>query len=484
MIYPKKTAGKDSDTVSSSKKVISKEQRDALKKMISEKYTNMYPDKDPAAIKKQVEDFIAGNNNINTATLKQLDRQLADGDRALAQTAGQPVDLFRDDVSEKSGVSKMSGASDLNSKDLNAKQNDGKSQTLLTDNRTSKSAAGKTYRNDEEEWADIYKTNNAIYKQEKDLVKVKTIVEKDKFREELDAQVKIKQEKKRQELEQVKIDAEQIKKRVEKEEEKEKKKTQAYHDKIMYEKKLRDEQLKEIVKSRKHEVKQAKQLDKFIVENIKREKQEEEEEIIRKRQADLAAMKKVLEDNEVKRLKAIETSKQERDENIKLQEMYSKMVEQQEAQRAADFKAKEDRINAIIEQGKNAKVVVTDEREKRQLAKVAKHEAIKEKKLTQIEQDKLAERHRRNMENKAYLDQQVVDKHARKKDEKDQFNEQARVWKSENEQYAVFLKDKEEAKVQKKKEHVVLLKKQIIEKHEEKKIGNLLLSMRDPPITI
>jgi len=104
--------------------------------------------------------------------------------------------------------------------------------------------------------------------------------------------------------------------------------------------------------------------------------------------------------------------------------------------------------------------------------------------LQQIEEEKLAERHRRNMENKAYLDQQVVDKHAKKRNEKEQFNEQAKVWKVENEQYAVFLKEKEDVKVQKKKEHVDLLKKQIIEKHEEKKIGNLLLSMRDPPIKI
>ena len=45
MIYPKKkpsTAGDDT----SSKKIINREQREALKKMISEKYQNQYPQKE------------------------------------------------------------------------------------------------------------------------------------------------------------------------------------------------------------------------------------------------------------------------------------------------------------------------------------------------------------------------------------------------------------------------------------------------------
>jgi len=299
----------------------------------------------------------------------------------------------------------MSGASDLNSQELDAKPGDNKSHTLTTDNRANKSATGKKYKNDEEEWAEIYKTNNQLYKQEADFLKVKNQVKKQDFRSELDGQVKIKEARKLEEQEQVKIDAEQIKIRLEREEEKERKKLADAKAKIYYEKQLRDEQMKEIIKNRKFESKQAKNLDNYIVQNLKREKLEEDEERQRKRESDLVGMRKVLADNEVKRQKGIEQSKIERQENIRLQELYTKMVDQQEAQRAADFKAKEDRLNKIIEQGKNAKVVVVDEREKRQLMKLAKHEEKKEKRLNDLEAAKQEEIRRRKLENKEYLDQ-------------------------------------------------------------------------------
>jgi len=56
------------------------------------------------------------------------------------------------------------------------------------------------------------------------------------------------------------------------------------------------------------------------------------------------------------------------------------MVDEAEARRAADYKAREDRINKIMEEGKKAKVIIVDEREKRQWEKVERYESKKEKK--------------------------------------------------------------------------------------------------------
>jgi len=67
------------------------------------------------------------------------------------------------------------------------------------------------------------------------------------------------------------------------------------------------------------------------------------------------------------------------------------MVDEAEARRAADYKAREDRINKIMEEGKKAKVIIVDEREKRQWEKVERYESKKEKKLNDLDAKKAEE---------------------------------------------------------------------------------------------
>lgn len=59
--------------------------------------------------------------------------------------------------------------------------------------------------------------------------------------------------------------------RVEREEEKERRRLEEVKNKIKLEKQMRDKQLKEIMQQRKKEIRDQKQIDKFVINKIKEE---------------------------------------------------------------------------------------------------------------------------------------------------------------------------------------------------------------------
>lgn len=474
MLYPKKAPSVISKD-DQSKRLISKHQREELKRVLTEKYQNMYNVEDKAALEQKIDNAIGNTNKITSTQLQNLENSIKNG-MAQGNPKATNYNPYGDDdaLSVRSGISKMSGASNLNEVDTT---NPRKSQPLILESTARPQVSN--YKHEEEEWADIYKHNNQYYIEEDRLEKIRQQENKLRFKDELDFQVEQKQKVKEKNDDQKKIDHEQIMMRLEREEAKEKKKILERKEKTMYEKKMRDLQMKEIKNQRKQDLKEHKTLDKILLNQIKEQITKEEANERQKKQQELTMMRKVINDIEENKQRQETFKEKERLEEIELQRKYNELTIQQEQQRAQEFAVKEERIKKIMEAGKEALVQLYDEKLKKQDDKLKHWEEKNERRLQQAELAQKDEAWRRKLETRAYLDQQIEERKYKKMEEKQRSNDQAQYWKNENERYEDFQKSRDEFKRSRQKEYAEELKKQIEEKIEEKKVGNLLLSLRE-----
>ena len=436
MLYPKKTP-KQAQEDQQSKKLISQQQREQLKALVSQKFQDKYPNKDPEALQGKVDKLFEGQQPLTSAKLKEFESNLAHSEKGGKAT----VNHDRDDISVKSGVSKMSGATDfLDAEKLS--QAGSKKDGRVIDLISNRKAKPNNYRNDEEEWADIYKYNQEVYKTEAQLEKERKEFEKVKFKHELDNQVTRKNEKKEVEDESKKVDHEQILLKIQREEEKEQKRIRNEQAKVNFQKELRDKQIKENKHQRKQDVREEKQLDRYIMTRIKEEQQEEERLTKKRREEDQVAYRKMLAENEYKRQIAFQDRDKERKEEIRQIEEQNKMIEARDKQRADEAKAKDEKIRKTLEMAKELIGKPNDEREKRQEMKVKKWTDRKEQEEQREEERELDEIKQKRLNNKAYLEQQIKDSKERKVVDKKERNEQAVIWKNSTEKYNDWEKTK------------------------------------------
>jgi len=474
MIYPKKTP-KQAQEDQQSKKIINQQQRDQLKALVSQKFQDKYPNKDAASLQGKVDKLFEGQQPLTSAQLKEFENNLAQSEKG-GKTAA--VNHDRDDISVKSGVSKMSGATDFVDHEKLSEPGAKKDGSKVIDLISTRKPKTNNYRNEEEEWADIYKYNQEVYKTEAQLEKERKEHEKIKFKTELDGQVVNKQVKKQIDEEWKKVDHEQVLLKIKKDEDKEKKKVQVEQAKVAFQKEMRDKQIKENKHQRKQDVREEKQLDRYIMTRIREEQQEEERLAKKRREEDQAAYRKLLQENEEKRHLALQERDRERKAEIKQIEEHVKMVEAREKERADEVKAKDEKIRKTLEAAKELIGKPADEREKRQEAKVKKWTDRKEAEEKREEQRDLDEAKQRRFNNKAYLEKQIQETKDRKVVDKKERNEQAVIWKNSNDKYNDWEKQKNEERQQQMKSYADVLKKQMSEKFEERRVTDRLFDVR------
>ena len=133
-------------------------------------------------------------------------------------------------------------------------------------------------------------------------------------------------------------------------------------------------------------------------------------------------------------------------ENIKLQDAYCQLIEEQERKREENLKERNDKIKAFTIQAESKiqkdywdRVGKLEERAKKYEVRLEKKRDIKEEneKLKIIEQKKKM---------KDYLFMQMEEKKNKKKLEKIQHNEQATMWKTDAVEFFKFENDKENTK--------------------------------------
>lgn len=470
MMYPRKTP-KQAQEDAQSKKLISQQQREQLKTLMSTKLQAKYPTKDTEGLLGKVENFFAAQQPLTAENLKELDRQVAHSVKSV-----NPVNLDRDDLSVKSGVSKMSGATDFLSQKLEdtGRKTNGTIDLLP---RTRK-ANSTTYKNEEEEWADIYKYNLGVYKAEAELEQDRREHAKKKYKAELDEQVHEKDHRRQEEKEWVQVDYEQVLKKVSKEENKEKKKADVAKAKIHFEKAMRDKQIKEIRAQRKQEIKEEKELDRQMIQRIREEQKEEERQARKRKEDDYNYFRKVLLDNEEKRkILNAEIAKEKREETRQIEEL-NRLVEEREKAREEEAKAKDSRIRNILENAKGLVGKPKDDRERRQDEKVKKWADKKLQEDLDAEQQEKVDAWQKKLNSRAYYDQQIKEKNERKAAEKIDYDSQAKVWQDSTDLYKQWEKNREDSKKQQMKAYAEVLKKQMEEKFEERRVYDRLFDLR------
>jgi len=471
-MYPKKTP-KQAREEAESKKMLTLQQREQLKAAVSQKLHNKYPHKNAESLQGKIDNFFTSNNALTVENLKELDRQVANSEKG--SQAGAYAD--RDDISIASGVSKMSGATDFlaDKLDETGRKKDGTIIDLLPKTRTLNT---KKYKNEEEEWADIYKYNNQVYKAEAELEQDRKAYAKQKFKKELDEQVEDKTFKKQIEKDMVHVDYAQVMKKVRKEDLKDQKKAEIVQAKIQLEKQMRDKQIKENKAHRKAELKEERELDKMMIRRIQQEVQEEERQLKKKKEEDYAHYRKVLLDNEENRKIMLEELKKEKAEEVRQIAEQNRLVEEREKAREIEAKEKDARIRNAIIAGKDLIGRPKDDRERRQEMKVKKWADKKLQEDIEAEQREKYEAHKKKLDSRAYYDEQIREKNERKIIEKAEKDEQAKIWQNSTEKFGEYEKAKEEARKQQMKAYAEVLKKQMNEKFEERRVYDRLFDLR------
>ena len=398
-------------------------QRKELQKLLIEKYTKTYGLSCPGAVSEEVNRFFASNVPVNGKTLSQLE-----------------TCVKRRTIQLKS-VAKPPKAADLPVVTLSyARQN---SEPLYDEtfeqgncqNYTKNSPKEHDEEKEDDEWDTVGTYQAYILKQEKELEKKKKQLEQKAVRVQLDHQLKEKQKND-------KLLREEHNSYV-KNEETQLSAYNSHNDKIN---RLRDEEKKQLfdmqtkmIQERNAQLNKEKQIqdeiDKRIMESI-------EHDLVKQKQLQLARneekrqeMVRVREENEGRKLLKKQQAEKDRLEQIELQKMADRLAQDLEEQRAAELKAKADKIQQMIIVGEK---VVKNQREKN-LEEERRIKDYNERKNRALDRKDLAIQ-RLEKENKnrytEFLDQQVAEKNKKLQGEKDYLKEQAEIWKQENDFYA------------------------------------------------
>lgn len=248
------------------KRILAQSQRDELKKLMSTKLQNKYSDKDPSLINNKVENLIKSEKQITEKNLAALEKDIKNSFPNQHQIDNLQSNKHKfsnnndDALSNKSGFSKMSGATNFEAFDklstkrfkdqYKDKEKEEKDRELLVLNEKPPGNELGHLR-DENEWAAIMNYNNYLYKKEEKMKQLKAKESQLKFKWDLDNQIKEKEKLKNRERQLDDAYFENVKVQMKIAEEKEREKLEEYKKRIAYEKETRDRQMKEVQAKRK-----------------------------------------------------------------------------------------------------------------------------------------------------------------------------------------------------------------------------------------
>jgi len=215
-----------------------------------------------------------------------------------------------------------------------------------------------------------------------------------------------------------------------------------------------------------------------MIQRIREEQQEDERQAKKRKQDDYAHCRKVLLDNEEKKKILLgELDKEKKEETRQIKEQ-NRLIEVREKAREDETKAKDARIRHTLETAKELIGKPKDDREKRQEMKVKKWADKKEQEDLEEEFKEKQQARQKKLDSRAFYDQQVIEKNERKVGEKIDRNGQAKIWQNSTEKYVEWERQKEEAKKQQMKDYAEVLKKQMNEKFEERRVYDKLFDLR------
>lgn len=192
---------------------------------------------------------------------------------------------------------------------------------------------------------------------------------------------------------------------------------------------------------------------------------QERQMLMEKRRQEKEYLQKMLTENERQKAKAAIERERERQEDIKAQQEYTRMLEKQEQDRINEFKAREQRAQEFMNRMADTVIRNMDDKQREEEDKIRRYEMEKEMR-ERLEDEKrmkkLKDEQRRMRE---FLAKQMDEKKHRENMEKALNDEQAVMWKQDQRNYT-----EEERRLHDKinkinKENADFLKRQMDDKH-------------------
>ncbi|EGR33821.1 hypothetical protein IMG5_036370 [Ichthyophthirius multifiliis] len=474
-MYPKKHPANNPSEIKS-RKNLTQQQKEELKRQVADRLSKKYGIQNSELIKGEVSNYMKNTTHITAEGLKNLE------DSIKAQTKKEKSDQVKieDDESVKSGISKMSGATNFDEVDKYTQQknlsNQDDKESEVKKTKKLQGTQIKKYENDldfleeENEWAAIYKYNKFLYDKEQEMLRQKKIQEVIQTRENLDAQVKEKEKLKEKERKQNYNYVDNIKVQMDIFDEKEKEKAIQLQKIKEMEKMDREKQVKENKHRRRQDQKQEKQLDAYLMQKVKEEIEADQQYQLFKKEHQAQVMKKLLQENEERKERMRQEAEQERQENIQLMDAYCRLIDEQDKQRDKTLQEREDKMKEYqraalenVTMVHEDKVAIMDKRRQ-------KYHDRHEKKLDQQEIDRKRKEKEQKALMKEYLFKQMEEKEQRAKKEKENYNEQAVIWKNDNELFNQFQDKKNKEKKEVMQTYAGTLKEQMNDNLKNKKV--------------
>ncbi|KAL4453090.1 hypothetical protein ABPG74_015321 [Tetrahymena malaccensis] len=436
-----------------------------------------------SAIEQEVDHFFK-HEKVNESSLKDLKARVqalvlgkapsSVGAKSVNQNAHAD-----DNKSVRSQVSQKSHVSGVSQKNQQQNQNQYQQHHDNVSHRdddglsaTSSKAPQSVYYlegDEDDEWAAIVKFDTELFKKEQDLEKQRNAEFKKKMRNELDKQLAEKGSRKVHERVENDAYVDLQNHQLNVYDEREKQKEQEKQAKIMNEKRQRDKQVQDENLRRKLEKKREKELDAMLVNKIKEEKELEEKEILNKKLREKERLAQMMKENEDFRIKSEKEAREEKANDIRLQQEYTRLTEEMEANREREKKNREDKIKKIMSAFadtvvKDQKAIIREEDEK-----MMRHIIEQEEKDRQEELRKQENLRKQKQDMRSFLNKQIDEKNDRKVQE-DQINKkQAEIWAKDRENYMEHEQNKQTYIKTVNKKHQDILKQQMDEKQNPKK---------------
>lgn len=444
------------------------QEREELKGLLISKFKKKYGG--AGFIDKEVENFIK-TENLTEANLRKLDDRLAakqemqPGSRA-GSKAGSVKSMSNASVhSQRSQASQKSAARAPSERSAPRQiQDDARSVA------SSASYQSSVYvpEDDEDEWAAILEHNTIMYREEERQRLLREQENRLKMKKELDRQMQERQARKRQEVEENMLYEDAQQKNIELMAQREQQKDEEMKNKILQEKRMRDKQLTEEQRQKRDEDRRVKEMEARTVKRLHEELDNERMNIEEKRRDEREYMLRMFHENEENKRKMTEMQEEEKQRDQKAQEDYARMLDRQEEDRLNEIKAREERQQQLM--ARMADTVLKEQNLKSKEEDMILMQQIEEREqLDRMEDERRASRLKdQQMATRQFLEQQMVEKNARRVQDKSSHAEQATMWARETDEYGQLEAERNSRQKNINKAHQEVLRQQMLEKKVKK----------------
>ncbi|CDW74231.1 UNKNOWN [Stylonychia lemnae] len=304
---------------------------------------------------------------------------------------------------------------------LNTPQKSVRGSSVIEGNMTPQLLKG-TSANDDEHWNKIVSNNLQQFHREQEEAKLRSQLNKQSLKDELQLQVmaqkRAKEEERRQEIEYMKLQKE----RNELEAQQEHQKNQQYKQKVMRENALRDEQLQDQIKRREQEQQKEKAYESMKLQQVQKELQVQEAILRKRNQSIITENRRSFQNNQIiketqKKLEVMEDQKYQPGQDL-FQEMF---IEKQHASYQKRMQS-DQKVDLIKD-----KLATEEMRRTTQLEQQHLNSLKKQSYLEKQEDRKKQELKNKEKQIKKFLDQQIQEKQAQKVLDKFQENQVTKV---------------------------------------------------------